>query len=217
MNASVDARLHQQLPCTLEARRIVRQALTSIGRANERLDRPLGQVEIEANDVADVVDPEVRGRVDLEDVHVAALTDLLAGVAGAAGIDGRPADAVQRACQNTRGGRLADAARAGEHEGLGEAIAGNRVSEGLGDTPLADDLIDVATWRDIVYLTMVDRPSEKSLVCCCDLSEHGRWVAHDLPVEWRPGHTRLAGVDGVGRVKVVGIASNHLVVAAAHA
>ena len=42
------------------------------------------------DDVADLVDLGVGGGVDLEDVHVAALRDLDAGVADAARIGGRP-------------------------------------------------------------------------------------------------------------------------------
>ena len=92
--------------------------------------------------VADLVDLGVGGGVDLEDVDVAALRDLDAGVADAAGIGGRTLLAVQAAREDARRRRLADAARAGEDERLGDAAGGNRVAQRLRDAALADDVVE---------------------------------------------------------------------------
>ena len=72
--------------------------------------------------LADLVDLRVGGGVDLEDVDVAALGDLDAGVADAARIGGRPLTQFSAARQDARGRRLADAARAGEDERLRDAL-----------------------------------------------------------------------------------------------
>ena len=80
--------------------------------------------------------------VDLDHVHVAAVGDLEAGVAVAAGVGGRPLLAVQRARQDPRRGGLADAARAGEDERLRDALGGDRVAQRLRDAALADDVIE---------------------------------------------------------------------------
>ena len=79
--------------------------------------------------LADVVDAGVAGGVDLEDVDVAPLRDLDAGVALAARIGRRPLHAVQRPRQDARGRGLADAARAGEDERLRDPAAGQRVAQ----------------------------------------------------------------------------------------
>ena len=94
------------------------------------------------DDVADLVDLRVGGGVDLEDVHVAPFGDLDAGVAGAAGIGGRPLLAVQAARQDARRRRLADAARAGEDERLRDALRRDGVAQRLRDAALADDVIE---------------------------------------------------------------------------
>ena len=90
------------------------------------------------DDVADLVHLRVGRGVDLEDVDVAPFGDLAARVAAAARIRGRPRLAVQRAREDARGGRFADAARAGKHERLGEAFGRDRVTQRLGDAALAD-------------------------------------------------------------------------------
>ena len=59
--------------------------------------------------------------VDLEDVDVAALGDFDARVADAARIGRRALHAIERARQNARGRRLADAAGPGEDERLRDA------------------------------------------------------------------------------------------------
>ena len=93
------------------------------------------------DDVADLVDAGVGGRVDLEDVHVASFGDLDARVAGAARIGGRSLFAVEAARQDARGRRLADAARAGEHERLRDPVGADRVPERLRHGALADHVL----------------------------------------------------------------------------
>ena len=93
-------------------------------------------------DVADLVDLGVDGGVDFEHVHVAALRNLDAGVTDAARVRGRSRDAVQPAGQDARGRGLPDAARAGKHERLRDAVGRNRVSQRLRDAALADDVIE---------------------------------------------------------------------------
>ena len=94
------------------------------------------------DDLADLVDLRVGGGVDLEHVHVAPFGDLDAGVADAAGIGGRALFAVEAPRQDARRGGLADAARAGEHEGLGDAAAGDGVAQRLRDGALADHVFE---------------------------------------------------------------------------
>src|SRR5262249_8671546 len=68
--------------------------------------------------------------------------DLDAGVARPAGIGRRPVHAVQRAREDARRRRLADAARAGEDERVGEAPARQRVAQRARDGRLADDVVE---------------------------------------------------------------------------
>ena len=94
------------------------------------------------DDLADLVDLGVGGGVDLEDVHVAPVGDLDAGVAGAARIGGRALLAVQRARQDARRRGLADAARAGEDERLRDPLRADGVAQRLRDAALPDDVIE---------------------------------------------------------------------------
>ncbi len=103
-------------------------------------DRPYP--EAGDDDVADLLDLRVRRGVDLEDVDVAPLGDLDARVAGSARVGGRPLHAVQRAREDPRGRRLADAARPGEDVRVRDALAGKRVAERLGDAALADHIVE---------------------------------------------------------------------------
>ena len=84
----------------------------------------------------------MRRRVDLEDVHVAALGNLHARLADAARRCGRAVHAVERARQNPRRRRLADAPRTGEHECLGEPPALDRVAERTRHRALSDDIVE---------------------------------------------------------------------------
>ena len=81
--------------------------------------------------------------VELDDVDVAPFGDLDARVTGAAGIGGRPGDAVQAAGENARGGRLADAAGPREDERLRNPLGRDGVAERLRDTALPDDVIEL--------------------------------------------------------------------------
>ena len=94
------------------------------------------------DDLADLVDLGVGGRVDLEHVHVAALRDLDAGVALAARVAGRALLAVETSREDAGGGGLADAARPGEDERLRDAADGDRVAQRLRDAALADDVVE---------------------------------------------------------------------------
>ena len=94
------------------------------------------------DDVANLVDLCVGGGVDLEHVHVAALSDLDARVADAARIGRRSMDAVQPARQDAGGRGLPDTARAGEDKRLRDALGGDRVAQRLRDAALADDVIE---------------------------------------------------------------------------
>ena len=61
----------------------------------------------------------------------------------AARVGGRPLHAVQRARQDARGRRLADAARPGEHERLREPPALERVAQRARHRLLADDVVEL--------------------------------------------------------------------------
>ena len=69
--------------------------------------------------------------------------DLDAGVADAARIGGRALHAVQRPRQDARRRRLADAARAGEHERLRQPSARERVAQRARDRLLPDDVVEL--------------------------------------------------------------------------
>ncbi len=120
----------------------VRQAMDFVD--DEDLVAVAGGRDAEAGDdnLADLVDLGVGRGVDLEHVHVAPLGDFDAGVADAAGVRGRPLVAVQSACEDAGGRRLADAARAGKHERLGDAPGGDGVAQRLRDAALADHVLE---------------------------------------------------------------------------
>ena len=94
------------------------------------------------DDLTDVVDTGVGRRIDFQHVDVAALSDLDAGVAHPARIGRRPLHAVERAGQDAGGGGLAAAARAGEHERLGDAPALEGVAQRLGHGLLAEHVLE---------------------------------------------------------------------------
>ena len=60
----------------------------------------------------------------------------------AARIGRRPVHAVERPRQDARGRRLAGAARAGKHERVRDAAAGNGVAQRARDRLLSDDLVE---------------------------------------------------------------------------
>ena len=88
-----------------------------------------GHVLRVVDQLTDVVDAGVAGRVDLEQVDVAARIDRQAGLALAARVGGRAAFAVQRLGEDPRDGRFADAAGAGEQESVVHAASAERIGQ----------------------------------------------------------------------------------------
>ena len=91
--------------------------------------------------LADVIDTRMAGRVDLEDVEVPPLRDLHAGIADAARLRRGPLHTVQRLRENPRRRRLTGATRAGKHERMRDAAAGNCIAQRARHGLLADDLV----------------------------------------------------------------------------
>jgi hypothetical protein len=92
--------------------------------------------------LADVVDAGVCRGIDLPHVHVDPLGDLTAHGAGVIGLDGGTGRAIQRFGEDARGGRLADAADAGEEVGVMDAAPLDRILERADRRLLADDVIE---------------------------------------------------------------------------
>src|SRR6185369_14212079 len=88
--------------------------------------------------LARVVDLGTRGSVDLDEIDEAALVDLLAGRAYAAGCGGDPGLAVEALGENARDGGLAHAARTGEQEGVVHPPLRERIAQRHADVFLAD-------------------------------------------------------------------------------
>src|SRR5947207_13569225 len=82
------------------------------------------------------------GCVDLEHIHVAAFRDLDARLAHAARRRRRALHAAERARENPRRRRLADAARTREHEGLREPPALDGVLQRTRHRALSDDIVE---------------------------------------------------------------------------
>ncbi len=89
----------------------------------------------------DVLDAGVGGAVDLQDVDVVAAVDRLADVALAAGLGRGAFLAVQGPGQDAGHRGLADAARAAEEVGVGDAVLLDGALQGARDGLLADDLV----------------------------------------------------------------------------
>ena len=85
----------------------------------------------------------MRGGIDFEHVDVAALGNLDTRLARAARIGRRPLHAVQRAGEDARGRRLADASGTSEDERLREPIARERVAQRPCHRLLADDIVEL--------------------------------------------------------------------------
>ena len=105
--------------------------------------RGRGPVAGAFDQLADVVDAGVAGGVHFEDIHVAVLVDGAAVLAFAARFDGRPAgavgaNAIERAGDDSRGGRLANPAHAGQHERVRQPPGSERIGEGAHHRLLAD-------------------------------------------------------------------------------
>ena len=98
--------------------------------------RVLGVVD----QVAHIVDAGVACRIDFEQVDKAALVDLHADAANATGLRGRPLLAIQRLGEDPRDRGLADAARAGEEEGVMDASPVQRMRQRAHDVLLPDQL-----------------------------------------------------------------------------
>src|SRR5688572_1004905 len=92
---------------------------------------------------ADIVDPGVRRGIDLHDVDVAPFRNFTARVAFSARIGGWSFVAAQRARENARRCRLADAARTRKYERLRNAPALDRIGERTRDSRLTDDIIEL--------------------------------------------------------------------------
>src|SRR5699024_6974639 len=92
--------------------------------------------------LAGIVDAAVAGGVDLDHVEApgAAVGQVAAGVALAAGDVRRPLDAVQAAREDARGRRLATAARAREQVGVTDPAGAQRTPQRRGDMVLSDHL-----------------------------------------------------------------------------
>ena len=90
--------------------------------------------------VAGVVDPAVRGGVDLDDVDVGALADRDALVADAARLGRGALLAVDHLGQDARGRGLARSARAAEQERVGQPALADRARERAHDVILAEEL-----------------------------------------------------------------------------
>ena len=136
----VRRRLFQRLQQRVE--RLLRQHVHFVDDVDlvARRDRAIAHA---LDQLAHVVDAGAGGRVHLDHVDMAVLGDRLAIVANAAGIDGRAAlavgpDAVQRAGDDAGGRGLADAADAGEHEGMRDAAGGDGVAQRAHHGFLAD-------------------------------------------------------------------------------
>ena len=123
----------------------------------------LGRLEDHAlADLADVVDPALRGRVHLDHVERAAVRDRLACVTGLVGGRGRPLRAVERLREDAREARLAGAARAGEEVGLAHLVVLDRVPQRADDRLLPDHLVEV-----LRAVFPVERGHERRLHCRC--------------------------------------------------
>ena len=99
--------------------------------------RPVAQHFLE---LADVVDPGVGCRVDLDDVEARASGDLLTGDAVTAWLGRRSLLAVDRLGQEARRRRLADAADPGKDISVSQCSGGEGVVQGSDDRILADDV-----------------------------------------------------------------------------
>src|SRR5271165_7006721 len=86
--------------------------------------------------LANLVDAAIGGRVDFDDVQRSTRRDLRAGIAYAARLGGRSIHAIQSLRQDSRGGGLTDAPRAGKNVGMGYTIVVDGVGECFGDVTL---------------------------------------------------------------------------------
>ena len=135
-------RLFQRLEQTVEG--LLRQHMHLVDDV-DLVAGGVGLVVGAVDQVADVVDAGMGGRVHLHHVEMPALQDGAAVLALLAHVQRRPAIAreahiVERARDQPRGGGLADPAHAGEHIGLRNAPGGEGIAQGLDHGVLADQL-----------------------------------------------------------------------------
>ena len=167
-------RLFQRLEQAVE--RLLRQHVHFVDDV-DLVARAGGRIAHAVDDLADIVDAGARGRVHFQHVDVAAFGDGDAGLAYAAGMDGRLGalavrpDAVERAGDDARGGGLSHAAHAGQHEGMGDAARGEGVGEGTDQRFLPDQpgevLRPVFAGQNAIrlaFLGRVDRESEVFII-----------------------------------------------------
>ncbi len=94
-------------------------------------------------ELADLIDGVVGGTIDFDDIHIFATGDRLAGVTSAAGIAiGGAVGTVDGLGEDAGGRGFSNAARAGEEEGMGDAVREDGVFEGLRDGFLAHEFIE---------------------------------------------------------------------------
>jgi len=133
----VRGRLLEGLEQRVERRRAQHVDLVDDVDLEAALDR--GEADIVAQ-VAHLLDPVVRGAVDLQHVERAALGDLAADLGLGVEVDLRPVGRVERLGDDAGGRGLAGAARADQEVGLGDAPHRDRVGQRPGDVLLADHL-----------------------------------------------------------------------------
>ena len=158
------------------------------------------------DDLADVVDAGVRGGVHLDHVDMAAFHDGGVVLALLVHVDGRLVDLagdgiVQRPRKDAGGRRLADAADAGEHVGLGDAAGAEGVGQRADHRLLADEVGEgvrtvlprqdpVGAWLRAVVIGTVHGSSGRiqrfqgGRPCPRKGFGGGRWEAGTRPVPW---------------------------------
>jgi len=93
-------------------------------------------------ELTDIVYPAIRSAVDLEDIETGSRDNLLARLALATRVRGRPLITVQRPRQNPRRRCLTHTARSRKYVRMSDAIIGYRLAECLGDVLLPNDIIE---------------------------------------------------------------------------
>src|SRR5262249_23181821 len=94
------------------------------------------------DDLANVVNLRMGRGVDLENVDVAAFSDLDAGVADSAWIGRLAVNAIQRPSEDAGGRGFPDASRSSKHERLSESAPCQGVAKRACDRLLADDVVE---------------------------------------------------------------------------
>ncbi len=137
-------RLFQRLEQAVERR--LRQHVHLV-HDEDAVARRGGLVADRLDDFADVVDTGVGGRVHFKHVDMAAFHDRLAVGAKLLDVERGPVRhagplVVERARQDAGGGRLADAAHAGQHIGLRDPVHLERIAERPDHDVLADEVFE---------------------------------------------------------------------------